>query len=374
MTERLVVEIVLGFLTVLTTVAVTKRPAPSHRFGASREEAAAVLRDAHAIVSAARRSTGDVQTVLANVIRAAAPQIDGVLFYEQDDAALVCSAAFGERFTYYAGAAIPLDDPSSLPAGALAAGHRVTLDDGAQALHPGDAAAAAVPMIRDTGRACVLAVASRRRFEPGAIERAIALAELAAPVYGMALDREHDRRRAEYDGLTGLLTPGAFRRRLGGLVERARFEPSARLGLAFLDTDHFKRWNDGYGHGAGDALLRELARVLRAHCRPDDVAARNGGDEFCLIFVETDKAVAVDRAEALRRSVAAIHLGELRPPGSNATIRISASIGVAAFPTDASNAAELLERADAAMYHSKETGRDAVSFVGIDGGFVRLGA
>jgi diguanylate cyclase (GGDEF)-like protein len=374
MTEPGVVEIVLGFLTVLTIAVATQRIATAHRFAENRAEEAAVPEGAHQIVTAARQSKGAVRIALADALRAAAPQIDGVLLYEQDNGALVCAAAFGERFAYYAGTTVPLDDQDALPVRALATGHRATIEGGARALHPGDAAAAAIPMALETGRACVLAVASRDQLDPGAIDRVVALAQLAAPAYAVALDREHDRRCVEYDGLTGLLTPGAFRRRLAVLVERARFEPSARLALAFLDTDHFKRWNDGYGHSVGDALLRELARVLRAHCLREDVAARNGGDEFCLVFVETDKAAAVDRAEALRRAVAAIDFGSLRPPGSDAGIRISASIGVAAFPADASNAAELMERADAAMYHSKETGRDAVSFVGIEGTFVRLRA
>ncbi|HYW52537.1 MAG TPA: GGDEF domain-containing protein [Dongiaceae bacterium] len=339
----------------------------------AREPEADLAGAARRLAHAARESAGAVRHVVADAVRAVAPCADGVLVYEERDGALACAAAFGERFAYYPGAVVPFDDDASLAARALATTHRVTLaDDGVRAPHPSDASALAVPLVLDAGRACVLVVCSRHELGAAAVDRIVALAEQASPAYAIALDREHDRRCAEYDGLTGLLTPGAFRRRLAELVERARFVPSAPLALAFADTDHFKHWNDRYGHAAGDALLRELAQVLRASCSPRDVVARNGGDEFCVVFLETGKAAAIERAEALRRRIAAIDLSALRPPGACARVDISASIGVAAFPADASTASELLERADAAMYHSKHTGRDGVSFLGATGEPERL--
>ena len=141
----------------------------------------------------------------------------------------------------------------------------------------------------------------------------------------------------------------------------------------FADTDRFKCWNDRYGHAAGDALLRELARVLRtAASAQRDLVARNGGDEFCIVFTDIDKATAIERAETLRRRIADIDFSALRPGAGPAEISITASIGVAALPADATSASDLLERADAAMYHSKETGRDGVSYLSADGVFTRL--
>jgi diguanylate cyclase (GGDEF)-like protein len=172
--------------------------------------------------------------------------------------------------------------------------------------------------------------------------------------------------------LTGLLTPRAFRQRLVALIDRARFAPTTRIALLFVDTDRFKHWNDAYGHGAGDALLRELARLLRGTITYEaDLVARNGGDEFCIVFTETDKATAIERAELVRAHIAALDCRPLRPDGTTTTVRITASIGVAAFPADAAHATELLERADAAMYHAKESGRDGVAYCA-DGGFARL--
>jgi diguanylate cyclase (GGDEF)-like protein len=314
------------------------------------------------LASAARESVDAVRDEIVRAARTADPGIDGVLIYEEHEGALRSTVAFGDRFEHFAGSCVALDDSGALPALALSARHRITLaDHGVRRLHPGDAAAVAVPLASVSGRGCALVVASRSAFGVETIERLVTLADQASPAYLIALEREHDRRTAEYDGLTGLLTPRAFRRRLSALVERVRFAPSSRLVLLFIDTDHFKQWNDAHGHAAGDALLHTLADVLRSAARPEcDLVARNGGDEFCVVFTETDKSTGVERAEIVRQRIAAIDP------------RISASIGVAAFPADAANAHDLLERADAAMYHAKQTGRDGVSYCGAERAFVRL--
>ena len=139
------------------------------------------------------------------------------------------------------------------------------------------------------------------------------------------------------------------------------------------NSRHNKRWNDSYGHAAGDALLRELAEVLRSSvAMSGDLVARNGGDEFCLVFAASGKAAAIERAERLRARIASIDYAALRPPGSPPEIRVTASLGVAAFPADARTASELLERADAAMYHTKATGRDGLSYLLANGDLVRF--
>jgi diguanylate cyclase (GGDEF)-like protein len=341
---------------------------------AARRREAALADVARRLASAARESVDAVRDEIARGVRLVAPAVDGVLLFDEHDSALRCSAAFGARFTYFAGSVIALDDSGALAARALWAGHRVTLDDaGVRKPHPTDIAAVAVPFVLDGGRSCVMIAAAQAPLDAEAAERIVALADQASPAYLIALDREHDRRRAEYDGLTGLLTPRAFRQRLVALIDRARFVPTTRVALLFVDTDRFKYWNDAYGHAAGDALLRELARLLRgAVAFEADLVARNGGDEFCIVFTETDKATAIERAEFVRARIAALDCRPLRPDGTATVVRITASIGVAAFPADAANATELLERADAAMYHAKESGRDGVAYSAAAGGFVRL--
>ncbi len=341
---------------------------------AAREREAAFVDVARRLAGAARDSADAVRDEIARAARVFAPAVDGVLLYDEHEGALRCTVAFGNRFAYFAGSQVALDDRTSLAARALAAGHRVTLTaDGVRPPHPADAAALGVPLALDGGRACVVIATAQVALDAEAIERLVMLADQASPAYSIALDREHDRRRAEYDGLTGLLTPRAFRGRLAALVERGRFAPATRLALLFVDTDRFKHWNDAYGHAAGDALLRELAQLLRGAVRYEcDLVARNGGDEFCIVFTEADKATAIERAELLRRRIATLDCRRLRPDGASADVRISASVGVAAYPADAATANELLERADAAMYHAKATGRDGVAYVDLDGGFARL--
>jgi diguanylate cyclase (GGDEF)-like protein len=341
---------------------------------AARAREAALADVARRLAGAARSSVDAVRDEIARGVRVVAPAIDGVLLFEEHDGALRCSAAFGSRFAYFAGSLIALDDSGALAARALAAGHRVTLDDeGVRKPHPTDVAAVGVPLVLDGGRSCVMVAAAQVPLDAEAVERIVALADQASPAYLIALDREHDRRRAEYDGLTGLLTPRAFRQRLVALIDRARFVPTTRVALLFVDTDRFKHWNDAYGHAAGDTLLRELARLLRGSVAYEaDLVARNGGDEFCIVFTETDKATAIERAELVRARIAALDYRPLRPDGTATTVQITASIGVAAFPADAANATELLERADAAMYHAKQSGRDGVAYCARDGGFARL--
>lgn len=324
------------------------------------------------LADAARDSVEAVRREIARAARAFAPEVDGVLVYEERDGALACVAAFGERFAYFGGSLIAADDADAVAVRALATGHRASRDGAGLRLHPADEEELAVPLSVDRGTRCVVVFASQRRIASQDLDALVAIARQASPAYAIARDREHDRRRAEYDGLTGLLTPRAFRQRLAALVASAGHAPAAPFGLVFVDTDHFKCWNDTFGHAAGDALLREVAGVLRAFAVPDcDLVARNGGDEFCIVFAATDKAAAVERADTLRARIASIDTRALRPEQPPVLVPITASIGVAAFPADAATTNALLERADAAMYHSKETGRDGVSYDRGDGRFVR---
>ncbi|HEX3467747.1 MAG TPA: GGDEF domain-containing protein [Candidatus Elarobacter sp.] len=340
----------------------------------ARERESAFVEIARRLAGAARESVDAVRDEIARGARVVAPAVDGVLLYDEYEGVLRCSAAYGTRFAYFAGTQVALDDPAALAARAVAAAHRVRLGDvDAVPPHPGDVDAVGVPLAVDAGRSCVMVASATVALTPEAVDRLVALADQASPAYLIALDREHDRRRAEYDGLTGLLTPRAFRQQLSALVERARFAPTTQLVLLFVDTDRFKLWNDAFGHAAGDALLQELSRLLRGAVRLErDLVARNGGDEFCIVFTDTDKATAIERAELLRVRIAALDCRSLRPDGATVEVRITASIGVAALPADATSASDLLERADAAMYHAKQTGRDGVAYVELDGGYSRL--
>lgn len=319
---------------------------------------------------AATRSVEAVHAELDAAIRSVAPAIDSVLIFDEEDGQLACVAATGARVLYFAGVTLPRNDLRTLPAVALARGHRVTLvESGTRGFHPADAFAVAVPLRRNTGASVVYAAASRS-VDDDALEAIVTLADHAAFAYALAHEREASLRRAEYDALTGLLSPRALRERLASTIERAQFAPLARIALLFIDTDRFKNWNDTYGHAGGDALLRALAGELRNAASGDDLVARNGGDEFCIAFADTEKSRAVERAEALRRAIETLDLTHLRPPSGGDAVAITASIGIAAYPADARTPSALLERADEAMYHSKRCGRNAVSYFGVDGALV----
>jgi diguanylate cyclase (GGDEF)-like protein len=124
-----------------------------------------------------------------------------------------------------------------------------------------------------------------------------------------------------------------------------------------LDIDHFKRFNDTYGHAGGDQALRLVAQTLRQSCRETDVVARYGGEEFALILPGVRSTRAHDLLERFRREVAATAIklsGRARP------VSVTISIGVASWPEDGESAAEILGCADRRLYEAKERGRDQV--------------
>ena len=169
-----------------------------------------------------------------------------------------------------------------------------------------------------------------------------------------------DRKRAEeqiefhayHDVLTHLPNRKLFTDRLTHSLSRAR-RSSKSLAVMFVDLDHFKSINDTLGHEAGDELLLEMAHRLRANVRDDDTVARLGGDEFTIILAELrhpEDAVSV--AEKLIKAV------EQPLTIAGTSIEVSASIGIALFPDDGSDAESLLRNADSAMYRAKEAGRN----------------
>jgi len=363
---------VVGLVLAVRTRAAARADRLALRLATERE--VAFVEAARRLADAAATSIQAVRAEMDRAIRAITPGTDAVLFFEERDAQLVCVAAAGERVGYFAGMRLALDDTDALVTRALARGYRVTLasEHNARPLHPGDAFAGAIPLVLEAGRKCVLYVSGPGGVSPEAIDRIVALVDQATPAYRIAVERADDRARAEYDGLTGLLSPRAFRAKLSDCIEHARFTPRARVAVLFVDTDRFKTWNDTYGHGSGDALLRELAMMLRAAAdTPGDFAARNGGDEFCVVFADAEKSQAIERAEALRRRIAAADFSTLRPAVAGGDVGITASIGVACFPVDAGTPNDLLEKADEAMYFSKHSGRNAVSYFGVDGSLMR---
>ncbi len=152
------------------------------------------------------------------------------------------------------------------------------------------------------------------------------------------------------DALTGLFNHRALQDRLAEHFALAR-EGKGRFSFILLDIDHFKRFNDTYGHRAGDEVLRLVAQILREHSPPDSVTARYGGEELAVLLPNSslDEAIAV--AEGLRCAIA---------EAKNPYRQITASFGVAEYKPYMHNHSEVVEVADAALYEAKRAGRNCV--------------
>jgi diguanylate cyclase (GGDEF)-like protein len=320
---------------------------------AARSERA-LLEIAGLITAASRESAETLLSVLATALTALEPAIDAVLVFRPDAEELKCVLATGGRAEYFGGLRLRIDG-DALPAQAAFRGHHVVLAAARNAVIPTDRAALAIPMYAGSTLLAIVYAASSTGRAIAPADRLVRTVAHAAVPYALAMDREADRASATYDGLTGLHTARAFRTVLQDDLRVAACGVHASLALWFIDTDGFKRMNDTYGHAAGDRILQRLARLLRDHLIPSvDAGARNGGDEFCAIVRNAHKTEAIERAQAFCDAVRACDFGIAVP--------ITASIGVAAYPYDAASANELLEIADAAMYHSKRSGRDRVAF------------
>lgn len=153
------------------------------------------------------------------------------------------------------------------------------------------------------------------------------------------------------DALTGLRNRGAFNTRLGEEFDRAA-RHGHPLSVILLDVDHFKQFNDTFGHPAGDAVLRDVAAVLQRTARSTDLVARYGGEEFVLVLPDTDRAGALAMAERVRSAVAS-------EPWDRRAITVS--VGVSTLTADTPDAGSLVQEADVALYRSKQAGRNRVS-------------
>jgi len=175
--------------------------------------------------------------------------------------------------------------------------------------------------------------------------------DLAAMLQSAAIRYSRAEVEAITDGLTGLYNHRYLHERLEEELERTQRQGST-LSLLFCDCDHFKLYNDSYGHKAGDAALARIARVIEASGRRVDLAARYGGEEFVLVLVETDATGALAAAERIRAAVEADGISAREP--------LTLSIGVATCPGDAASRDELLDKADWAMYAAKRAGRNRI--------------
>ncbi|MGH7708527.1 MAG: GGDEF domain-containing protein [Vulcanimicrobiaceae bacterium] len=320
---------------------------------------------ARAFIAGSRESPAAVRSAIDAGVRRLDPAIDAVLIFERAGGLLTCVFTSGARATYFTNHDVALDDSTTAVAAAVARGHRVASRGIVRPALAGDRGFVAVPLLAAGTAFGVVYVASRTVDTLAGEAAIVALIDLAVPAYQLAQERERDREHASLDALTGLLTPRTLRARLVENCSEPRGQASNRLALLFIDTDNFKACNDSLGHAAGDIVLRSLAQLLERLAGCDAIVGRNGGDEFCVVLGGAGKVAAVRRAEEFRRRVESFDFSAVLDRGLTAPI--TASIGIAVFPTDADEPHRLLELADAAMYHSKRSGRNRVSYYDVGG-------
>jgi len=235
----------------------------------------------------------------------------------------------------------------------------VVLGAAGGALRPGDP----VPLAPRDGRTVSAPVTVQRRawgilmargshagaLRRGDEERLIRVAGLVSLGIANAEARERLLALATTDPLTGLVNHRVFHERLGAEIARSR-RAGVPLSLVMIDLDRFKRVNDTHGHQVGDEVLREVARRLADGARREDVVARVGGEELAWLLPEAGLEAAMVAAERLRRRVG--------DEGFPVVGRLTASLGVASLGAQ-DTAADLVGRADRALYLAKEGGRDA---------------
>lgn len=173
----------------------------------------------------------------------------------------------------------------------------------------------------------------------------------------MAIENARLYEKATVDGLTKLYFRSYFESRMAAEIRRTtRFKKP--LSLVMMDIDHFKKFNDTYGHQTGDEVLKLVAQVIRDQVRKEiDIPARYGGEEMLVLMPETPPDGAMIAAERLRE---AIETTDLRGPNDE-VLHVTVSMGVATIPMHADAATQLIERADLALYSSKHNGRNQVT-------------
>lgn len=198
---------------------------------------------------------------------------------------------------------------------------------------------------------------SPRSLRPArdAEQRLRAMTDRVGPALANMKLRDALRELALRDGLTGLYNRRYLEDALNRELHRA--ERSGKpVSVLMIDIDHFKQFNDKYGHDAGDFVLNAVARAIMKNIRPSDIACRYGGEELAVVLAEADLDCARERAELLRcaiRDTNLTHLGQTLPGPT-------ASFGVAVFPANGTRPADVLKAADEALYRAKQEGRDRV--------------
>jgi diguanylate cyclase (GGDEF)-like protein len=196
---------------------------------------------------------------------------------------------------------------------------------------------------------------TERIFSKHNIQLATAIADQIALALADLKLREKLRQQAIRDILTGVFNRRYMEETLDRELRRAQRNKSS-LGVIMLDIDHFKEFNDLFGHAGGDALLHELGGMLKKSIRGADIVSRYGGEEFLVVLPDATLEITGKRAEDLRQAAKELQVYYLDKPLGKITL----SLGVAAFPEHGRTIEEILKNADTALYRAKKEGRGRV--------------
>lgn len=188
---------------------------------------------------------------------------------------------------------------------------------------------------------------------------AITVAEQVALAFANLKLHEALQQQSIRDALTGLFNRRYLEESLEREISRAE-RKQQRVGIIMLDVDHFKRFNDTFGHDAGDTLLRELGIFIKKNIRGSDIACRFGGEELVIILPEASLEVTVQRAEQIREGIKHLNLHNRNQQLGTITL----SLGVAIFPEHGITGEMVIQAADSALYQAKGQGRDRVIVAG----------
>jgi diguanylate cyclase (GGDEF)-like protein len=222
--------------------------------------------------------------------------------------------------------------------------------------------------IRTSGK--VLGIIQLMNIDMQTYRRNELLLQTLADYTAIAIENARAVRRIQElsitDDCTGLYNARHLFTMLSDEVHRSE-RYGHELAVLFLDLDHFKRVNDQYGHLVGSNLLAQVGHCLRENLRLIDAAFRYGGDEFAILLRQTSKEGALLVA---RRIMKVFHTKDWNP-SKDIHIKLTASVGIASYPNDATSPQDIVQRADEMMYGVKQAGRDNISLVGT--GIVGLG-
>ncbi len=222
-------------------------------------------------------------------------------------------------------------------------------------LKPGAARLTAIEVVAAEVVLCILVDPHRARVEDAVGVSLILLGVMLTLITARdrletaMRDLRHD---ASHDALTGLWSRRTFD------ADCAQLRDDGCASLILVDIDEFKTVNDVYGHSIGDEVLRVVAHVLTARSRPADRVYRFGGDELAVLMIGCPTALALARADVIRRAVESSPMLSIPPRRDGTTGRVTVSVGVASLPEHARRPGDLLRLADEAMYRAKASGRN----------------